>query len=220
MYTASNLSAEVPFPGLPESSTVRLLPVSQKWRMPIEDREADEERKAKSNYDLIRMRLERLQKNIDKPAYIPTRREEAKPKAPPEFVRNVVGSSAAAGSAEFHIFRNNRRKEMERLEYIAKQAEKEDKDLEYEERVQSIREAEEARTAKKRAKRQRRKENLKKNKKQKKEEPEESQEESEEEEPEDVEKEEPSTETKKEAGEPRENDSPAVDRPKEEEIKA
>lgn len=45
---------------------------------------------------------------------IPQRRDGRKPRPPPDFVRNVVGSSAAAGSAEFHIFRNNRKREMDR----------------------------------------------------------------------------------------------------------
>lgn len=32
--------------------------------MPLEDRETEEERKAKSTYDLIRIRLDRLESNI------------------------------------------------------------------------------------------------------------------------------------------------------------
>ena len=46
--------------------------------------------------------------------------KEQPPPEPPEFYRNVVGSSAGAGSAEFHIFRNNRRKEMKRLAWMDK----------------------------------------------------------------------------------------------------
>ncbi|KAI1729240.1 PRKR-interacting protein 1 like protein [Ditylenchus destructor] len=133
--------------------------------MPREDKEIEEERKAKTAYDLIRLRLNRLEKNIDKPAPIPARREEAKPKPPMEFVRNVVGSSAAAGSAEFHIFRNNRRKEMNRLEYIEKEAITKELDEKFERRNQERKMEEEARTAKKRLKRQRRKEKMKNAKK-------------------------------------------------------
>uniref|UniRef100_A0A915DF33 PRKR-interacting protein 1 n=1 Tax=Ditylenchus dipsaci TaxID=166011 RepID=A0A915DF33_9BILA len=136
--------------------------------MPREDREAEEERRARTAYDLIRLRLGRLQKNIDKPAPVPARHEEWKPKPPPDFIRNVVGSSAAANSAEFHIFRNNRKKEMERLEYIEKQGAQKDLDEEFETRNEKRRQAEEARTAKKRQKRQRRKEKLKNVKKTKK----------------------------------------------------
>lgn len=72
-----------------------------------------------------------------------------------------MGSSAAAGSAEFHIFRNNRKKEMARLEYIEKEAIKNELNDEYEQRNLKRKELEEAKTAKKRLKRQRRNEKLK-----------------------------------------------------------
>ncbi|CAK5085787.1 unnamed protein product [Meloidogyne enterolobii] len=126
-----------------------------------ENKEIEEERRAKNAYDLIRIRLNRLEKNIDKPIIIPQRKDDPKPKPPPEFVRNVVGSSAAAGSAEFHIFRNNKRREQERLEHIQKQALKEDLDKEFEERKMARKEAEELKTARKREKRQRQKERKK-----------------------------------------------------------
>lgn len=130
--------------------------------MPREEtKELEEERRAKDVYDLMRIRLNRLQKNIDKPVQIPTRKDDEKLRPPPEFVRNVVGSSAAAGSAEFHIFRNNKRREQERLAYIEKQAIKEDLDKEYQERTTAQREIEEQKTAKKREKRQRQKERRK-----------------------------------------------------------
>lgn len=153
-------------------------------------REEEEERRAKTAYDLIRLRLNRLEKNIvrfeayiscsythtattsydfqDKPASIPARREPPKPKPPPEFVRNVVGSSAAAGSAEFHIFRNNRRKEMNRLDFLEQEGKRKELDEDFERRKREREEAEAARTAKKRKKRQRMKEKLKQNKRKKK----------------------------------------------------
>ncbi|GMS91378.1 hypothetical protein PENTCL1PPCAC_13553 [Pristionchus entomophagus] len=131
--------------------------------MPHEDRIAEEEQRAKDGYQLIRMRLERLQQNIDKPAPIPTKKDTIrKPKAPPEFVRNVVGSSAAAGSAEFHIYRNNRRKEQERLDYIDKVAKKEEEEEKYKVKREIVEKEEEERTARKRIKNQKRKEQAKK----------------------------------------------------------
>ncbi|KAI6205933.1 hypothetical protein M3Y94_00848300 [Aphelenchoides besseyi] len=129
--------------------------------MPREDTEAEAERKAKTPYDLARYRLEKLQQNPDKLAPIPTRREPPKPKEPPEFVRNVVGSSAAAGSAEFHIYRNNRRKEMNRIEHMEQEYQQKRLDDEYQQRVEERRRAEEEKLAKNRRKRQRLKERRK-----------------------------------------------------------
>ncbi|KAK6745117.1 hypothetical protein RB195_011682 [Necator americanus] len=142
--------------------------------MPRDDPIVEEERRAHTATDLIRMRLERLQQNIHKPAPLPARRSDLKaPRPPPEFVRNVVGSSAAAGSAEYHIYRINRKKEQNRLDYIAKVAEKEELDEEYRIHKEEIERLEAERTAKKRAKRQRRKDAAKRKKMVKKEENEE-----------------------------------------------
>ncbi|VDN55072.1 unnamed protein product [Dracunculus medinensis] len=121
--------------------------------MPREDKVQEEEQRARTAYDLIRMRLERLQENIDKPVSIPQRRDARKPRPPPDFVRNVVGSSAAAGSAEFHIFRNNRKREMDRLDYMNQKYLNEQLDAEFEMKRRHQLEIEEKKTAKKRRKR-------------------------------------------------------------------
>ncbi|MCP9258360.1 PRKR-interacting protein 1-like protein [Dirofilaria immitis] len=120
--------------------------------MPHEDKEQEEEQKARTAYDLIRMRLERLQKNIEKPVSIPQRRDSRKPRPPPDFVRNVVGSSAAAGSAEFHIFRNNRKREMDRLDYMNNKALQEELDEKFLAERRRRMEEEEKRTTRKRLK--------------------------------------------------------------------
>lgn len=158
--------------------------------MPIEDYDEEEERRARDGYDLARIRLNRLLQNPvgvislfflflgvnnilikffqDKPVIIPERKAAAKPKPPPEFVRNVVGSSAAAGSAEFHIYRNNRRKEMNRLNFMEKEFQDKKADEEYEAKRNEVIRAEEAKVEKNRLKRQKRKQRMRDNRKNKK----------------------------------------------------
>lgn len=60
----------------------------------------------------------------DKPVVIPDRLKEKKMPHVPEFVRNVMGSSAGAGSGEFHVYRHLRRKEYARQKFIQEKSEK------------------------------------------------------------------------------------------------
>lgn len=60
----------------------------------------------------------------DKPVLIPERQKEKKMPHVPEFVRNVMGSSAGAGSGEFHVYRHLRRKEYARQKFIQEKGEK------------------------------------------------------------------------------------------------
>uniref|UniRef100_A0A8R1Y0A1 PRKR-interacting protein 1 homolog n=1 Tax=Onchocerca volvulus TaxID=6282 RepID=A0A8R1Y0A1_ONCVO len=98
---------------------------------------------------------------MEKPVSIPQRRDGRKPRPPPDFVRNVVGSSAAAGSAEFHIFRNNRKREMDRLDHMNNKALQEELDEKFLIERRKRKEEEERRTTKKRLKRQRYKQKMK-----------------------------------------------------------
>lgn len=92
-------------------------------------------------------------RNPDKIAPIPDRPKEWNPRAPPEFVRDVMGSSAGAGSGEFHVYRHLRRREYQRQDFLDKMADKQNQDLEYLDKVEQNKQAAEDRTAKRRKKR-------------------------------------------------------------------
>ncbi|KAM4633257.1 PRKR-interacting protein 1 homolog [Polymixia lowei] len=108
---------------------------------------------AKTPAEEQRLKLERLMRNPDKPAPIPDRPKEWNPRAPPEFVRDVMGSSAGAGSGEFHVYRHLRRREYQRQDFLDRIAEKQDKDQEYLDKVELNKQSAEERTAKRRRKR-------------------------------------------------------------------
>ncbi|XP_056150968.1 PRKR-interacting protein 1 homolog [Lampris incognitus] len=110
---------------------------------------------AKTPAEEQRLKLERLMRNPDKPAAIPDRPKEWNPRAPPEFVRDVMGSSAGAGSGEFHVYRHLRRREYQRQDFLDKISDKLKKDQEYLDKVEENKQAAEERTAKRRKKRER-----------------------------------------------------------------
>ncbi|KAI2809776.1 hypothetical protein RDWZM_003049 [Blomia tropicalis] len=112
-------------------------------------------------YDVQKVRLDKLFANIDKPVEIPQRNAEKKKPNTPDFVRNVMGSSAGAGSGEFHVYRHLRRKEFARLHAIESQARNEQLENEYRQKIENNRKQAELKTEKKRAKRQKKKEKLK-----------------------------------------------------------
>lgn len=60
----------------------------------------------------------------EKPVLIPERPKERGSPHVPDFVRNVMGSSAGAGSGEFHVYRHLRRKEYARQKYMQEKAKK------------------------------------------------------------------------------------------------
>ncbi|TPX68468.1 hypothetical protein CcCBS67573_g07156 [Chytriomyces confervae] len=107
--------------------------------------------------DIAKMKVDRLMERVDKPIILQSRRnKEAKVRAPTEFVRNVQGSSAGAGSGEFHVYRNLRRKEFARLKAMDVKDKMEKDKSEYEQRIEAVRLAEEQKTAKRRQKRRKR----------------------------------------------------------------
>ncbi|KAI4739954.1 hypothetical protein E4T50_09578 [Aureobasidium sp. EXF-12298] len=75
--------------------------------------------------------LEALFANPDKPINIPSSASKSSSSLPPEIVANVQGSSAGAGSGEFHVYKASRRREYERLRAMDEEKETEDKDAEF-----------------------------------------------------------------------------------------
>ncbi|KAL8822965.1 MAG: hypothetical protein Q9191_006312 [Dirinaria sp. TL-2023a] len=73
--------------------------------------------------------------------------------APPEIVANVQGSSAGAGSGEFHVYKASRRREYERVKAMDEEVEKEKADREFETQRDEKRKRDEERTEKNRKKR-------------------------------------------------------------------
>ncbi|XP_013108719.2 PRKR-interacting protein 1 homolog [Stomoxys calcitrans] len=136
------------------------------------DNENDEEKKPraiiKSAIDLQRLKLEKLMKNPEKPVVIPDQRKEKDyMQSVPSFVRNVMGSSAGAGSGEFHVYRHLRRKEYARQKMIQHKSVQEQLDDEYQQKIEENRRLAEEKTAKKRAKRLKKKQKAKKSRQQK-----------------------------------------------------
>lgn len=108
--------------------------------------------------DVQRAKLEKLMKNPEKPVIIPDGPKERDfSNAIPSFVRNVMGSSAGAGSGEFHVYRHLRRKEYARQKHIQEKSRAEQLDEEFHQRLEQNKRETEEKTAKKRAKRQKKK---------------------------------------------------------------
>ncbi|KAF8659832.1 hypothetical protein AX16_001717 [Volvariella volvacea WC 439] len=108
-----------------------------------------------------RSQLEKLLKDPAKPAYIPPAPKQKTIRPAREMMKNVQGSSAGAGSGEFHVYKASRRREYERLKLLEEEATKEVVDAEFERKRREAEEAAEAKTAKNRAKRQKKKDRAK-----------------------------------------------------------
>ena len=74
--------------------------------------------------------------------------------AVPEIVANVQGSSAGAGSGEFHVYKASRRREYERLRAMDEEVEKEEGDRKWEAEKEARRKEEEEKLKRNREKRE------------------------------------------------------------------
>ncbi|CAF3737733.1 unnamed protein product [Rotaria socialis] len=113
----------------------------------------------KSSVEIQKARLERLMKNVEKPVFIPQTRDMKTPRAftPHEYVRNVMGASAGAGSGEFDIYRGCRRRQMIREAYLNREAKEKEANAEWLKKVETSKQKADSQAAKKRQKRLKRK---------------------------------------------------------------
>jgi len=100
--------------------------------------------------------LANLFKNPER-TIITSKSKDRKLAPPPEIVANVQGSSAGAGSGEFHVYKASRRREYERLKMMDEEVRKETEREEFETKAEELRRKDEERTAKNRAKRNKKK---------------------------------------------------------------
>ena len=146
-----------------------------------EQSSAPTRRHAPTAVERQRIQLDKLLKDPAKAAYIPPPPKDKTIRPPREMMKNVQGSSAGAGSGEFHVYKAGRRREYERLKLLDETSQKvcrtvhdlkfrlpgvdsfsqESEQADFERRKREADEAAEAKTAKNRAKRQKKKERAK-----------------------------------------------------------
>lgn len=97
--------------------------------------------------------IEALFANPDREITIPSAPKPKTAAAPPEIVANVQGSSAGAGSGEFHVYKASRRREYERLRLMDEEVEREEKDREFAEKKEGWKKVEDEKLSKNQAKR-------------------------------------------------------------------
>lgn len=83
---------------------------------------------------------------------------------PPEIVANVQGSSAGAGSGEFHVYKASRRREYERVKMMDDEAQKQEDDREWELKREEQRKKDDEKQGKNKKRRQKAKERSNKKK--------------------------------------------------------
>jgi hypothetical protein len=100
--------------------------------------------------------IDALFANPDKPVTLPDASYK-NPKTlapPPEIVANVQGSSAGAGSGEFHVYKASRRREYERIRMMDEEVAKEEAERDWEGRQLEMRKRDDAKTGRNKARRE------------------------------------------------------------------
>ncbi|KAF8234167.1 hypothetical protein L208DRAFT_1129876, partial [Tricholoma matsutake] len=108
-----------------------------------------------------RGQLEKLLKDPSKPAFVPPPPKEKTIRPAREMMKNVQGSSAGAGSGEFHVYKASRQQEYEHLKLLEEPSQNEVIDAEFEQKRREAEELDNAKTSKNRAKQQKKKERSK-----------------------------------------------------------
>lgn len=106
------------------------------------------------------VQIDSLFKNPDKEVKIPppsTQITSASLPPPPEIVANVQGSSAGAGSGEFHVYKAARRREYERIRLMELETKTEQENAVFNKKMEEARRKDEEKTDKNRKKREKRK---------------------------------------------------------------
>ncbi|RSH93419.1 hypothetical protein EHS25_007775 [Saitozyma podzolica] len=107
--------------------------------------------------DLQRRQLDKLLNNPDKEIRLPTAPKERTLRAPVEMMKSVQGSSSGAGSGEFHVYKQSRRREYERLKLMEDKAKALEEQNAFKARQEARDAITDAKTAKNRLKRLKRK---------------------------------------------------------------
>eukprot|EP00833_Pecoramyces_ruminatium_P015539 jgi/Orpsp1_1/1189571/evm.model.d7180000072954.1 len=87
------------------------------------DNEHEGNKIARTAKEIQKVQIENLMKRIDKPIILPENKGVVL-KPPKDFIRNIQGSSAGAGSGEFHVYRALRRKELTRIKLMEEEIKK------------------------------------------------------------------------------------------------
>ncbi|WWD04522.1 hypothetical protein V865_002592 [Kwoniella europaea PYCC6329] len=140
-------------------------PPRQPSLSPDRNRDRDEagpsKRPRNNVLDQQRRQVEKLLANPDREININVGTKEKTLRAPREMMKNVQGSSAGAGSGEFHVYKQSRRREYERLKIMNDKARAEEEHAAFLARQAERDALADAKTAKNRAKRQKRKQGRK-----------------------------------------------------------